>query len=102
DTAVCGLGREYTVAACHVAYSVGRTRQKAPARKIGAESLRILLEYLRRVALGIDGDRHEVDLLAKIGTELILHEGHHRREHRAGVRAKREDEGHRHHFAAVV
>src|SRR5262249_36357796 len=65
DAAVCRLAREHAVAARHLVNSVRRSGEEGPAGKIGAECLRILLEHLRRVAFGIDGDRDEVDLLAK-------------------------------------
>src|SRR5438067_2131091 len=74
------LCREHAIAARHVANGCGRSGEEGPAVRIGAERLRILLQYLRGIALGIDGDGDKGDLLAEVSAEPILHERHHRRE----------------------
>src|SRR5204862_815717 len=79
-----------------------RSSQEEPTGEIGAERLAILLEHFRSIALGIDGDGNEGDLLSEIGTEPILNEGHHRSEDRTGVGASCKDESQRDHLAAEV
>ena len=64
--AVRVLGREHAIAARHLADGVGRSREEGPAGKIGAERLRVLFEHLRGIALGINRDGDEGDLLAEI------------------------------------
>ena len=57
------------IALQHVADGIGSAGQKVPAVRIGAEVFRVLLQHLRRVALGIDGDRDEDDVLAEAVSE---------------------------------
>ena len=102
DVAVLGLRGEHAVPAGHVTNDVRRTGDEKPAGRISSERLRIFLEHFWRVALGIDGNGDEEDLLSKVAAESILHERHHRRQHRTGIRAQGENEGHGDDLAAEV
>src|SRR5438270_8713788 len=66
DRAVLLLREEYPIMARHVTDHLGRAGQEAPPLGLGTPELGIVLQYLRRVALRVDGDRNKGDL----GTEL--------------------------------
>ena len=76
--------------------------EEAPAREIGVERSRILLQHLGRVVLGIDRDRDEGDLAAEVRPQLVLHLRHLVGEQRADVGAGSVDEGHRDDLAAEI
>src|SRR6266478_8859184 len=65
DRAVLLLREEYPIATCHVTDRLERACQEAPPLGLGAPELRVILQHLRRVALGIEGDRNKGDLGAK-------------------------------------
>src|SRR6516165_5931584 len=59
------LRGKHAVAARHVPNGIPGPCEKRPAREIGSERLRILLEDFRRVPLRIDGNGNECDLGAE-------------------------------------
>src|ERR1700730_5512697 len=94
--------RKYAVAARHVLNSIRRPSEKKPARKIGTERLRVLLEHFRRVPLGIDGNGNECDLGTEVRPELILNEGHHGRQNGTGIDTEGVDEGYCDNFTTQI
>src|SRR5712671_7511457 len=67
DRAVLLLRKEYPIAARHVTNRLERACQEAPPFRFGAPELGIILQHLRRVALGVEGDRNKGDLGAELG-----------------------------------
>src|SRR4249919_3270302 len=94
--------RKYAVAARHVPNSIRGPSEKRPAREISTKRLRILLEHFRRVPLGIDGNGNECDLGTEVRPELILNEGHHRRQNGTRIDTEGVDEGYCDDFATQI
>src|SRR5207244_3215539 len=79
-----------------------RTGKKRPTGRVRLVGFGVALEDLRRVALGVHGNRDEVDLWAEVRAETILNPRHLCREKWTGIRAACKDEGDRQRFAAQV
>src|SRR5450631_3079775 len=102
DVAIRILRGEDAIAAREVLNDRRGTGEEAPAGNVRPVHLRVQLEHFRRVVLRVDRDGSEHDLAAEITPEPVLHQRHHRRQHRASVAASCEDEGYGHHLAAKV
>src|ERR1700730_12766353 len=102
DRTVLLLREEYPIATCHVTDRLERARQEAPPLGLGAPKLGIVLQHLRRVALGVEGDRNKGDPGAEIRSQRVLYVHHLLGQHPADIRAAGVDEGQRYDLAAQV
>src|ERR1700730_14125733 len=76
DRTVLLLREEYPIAACHVTDRLERAGQEAPPLRLSAPKLSIVLQHVRRVALGVEGDRNKGDPGAKLRPKRVLHIDH--------------------------
>ena len=102
DRAVRYFREEYSITAGHVTDRLGRAGQETPPVELGAPELSIVLQHLRCVALGVEGDRNEGDLGTELRPQRVLHVDHLLRQQRADVRTAGIDEGQRHDLAAQI